>query len=259
MIYFIEVTTINRQTTEKEIGKKMKKKMIIAVMSLLSAICFADTVTNSVDVYDMKVSVRTPVVKLAKATKSSPAYVYRDVETRTLKGKLTLTWVKEEGDDFETVIPALSLYDTKDKANVIDYSIVDTEVNEFGALPFDFSIIGKKMNKSSATFVGVNENVDGENAGYKFLEFVGFGSTLTYKTKVAACIPCGFTLSTGGKCTRISSLSGKVTGMYSCGCGDDSPSKSAQSCGYIDDATGSTPILGCDGTWTAKYNKKLSH
>lgn len=236
----------------------MKKMIIIAVMALMGVCCFADTVTNSVDVYDMKVSVRTPVVKLAKATKKTAAYVYRDVETRTLKGTLTLTWVKDDGDDFETVIPALSLYDAKTKEEAIDYAIVDTEVNELGVLPFDFSILGKTMNKSTATFVGVNDAVDAEHSGYKFLEFVGFGSTATFKTKVDVCIPCGITTTTGGKCVRISSLSGKVTGMYSCGCGADSPSSAAQSCGYIDDDNGATPFVGCDGTWTAKYNKKLS-
>ena len=237
----------------------MKKMMIMAALALMGGFCLADTVTNAVDVYDMKASVRTPVVKLAKATKKTPAYVYRTVETRTLKGTLTLTWVKEEGDDFETVIPALSLYDTKTKDKVVDYTIVDTEVSEFGALPFDFSIYGKSMNKASGTFVGVDESVDADNAGYAFLEFVGFGSTTSSKTKVEVCGPCGISTTTGGNCVRIASLSGKVTGMYSCGCGEDSPSAAAQSCGYVTTDAGATPLLGCDGTWTAKFNKKLSH
>ena len=235
----------------------MKKLMIIAVMALTGVICNADTTTNAVDVYDVTASIRTPVIKLAAATRTASAYVYRDLETRKLKGYLTLTWVKEDGDDYETVIPALTLKDTKTGVDV-DYAIVDSEVNEFGALPFDFSIYGKSMNKAGATFVGVDESVTSEVSGYKFLEFVGFGSTLSYKTTVPVCAPCGITTATSGRCTRISKLSGKVTGMYSCGCGVDSPSKSAQSCAYIPGEDGATPLMGCDGTWTAKYNKKLS-
>ena len=240
----------------------MKKIIVMAMTAITAAFGYSDTVTNAVDVYDVTASVRTPVVKLAKATKNAAAYVYRDVENRKLKGTLTLTWVKEDGDDFEAVIPTLSLYDTKNgAASTVEYTIVEDEETTRGVTPFDFSILGKKMEKAGAIFVGVDESVDEGNSGYKFLEFSGFGSTTTVKTKttVEACGPCGISSTTTGKCVKISKLSGKVTGMYSCGCEEDSPSSAAQSCGFIDDETGATPLMGCDGTWTAKWNKKLSH
>lgn len=239
----------------------MKKIIAMAMTAVMAAFCYSDTVTNAVDVYDVTASVRTPVVKLAKATKKTAAYVYRDVENRTLKGTLTLTWVKEDGDDFETVIPALSLYDKKNgTASTVEYAIVGENEATRGVTPFDFSILGKKMEKAGAIFVGVDETADADNSGYKFLEFAGFGSTTTVKTKTTteACGPCGISTTTTGKCVKIAKLSGKVTGMYSCGCGTDSPSAAAQSCGFINDDTGATPLMACDGTWTAKWNKKLS-
>ena len=239
----------------------MKKIIAMAMTAMMAVFGYSDTVTNAVDVYDVTASIRTPVVKLAKATKKTAAYVYRDVEKRTLKGTLTLIWVTEDGDDFETVIPTLSLYDKENgAASAVEYAIVGDEESTRGATPFDFSILGKKMEKAGAIFVGVDESVDEDNSGYKFLEFSGFGSTTTIKTKTTteACGPCGISSTATGKCVKIAKLTGKVTGEYSCGCGVDSPSAAAQSCGYIDDETGATPLMGCEGTWTAKWNKKLS-
>lgn len=241
----------------------MKKIIAMAMTAVMAAFCYSDTVTNAVDVYDVTAKVRTPIVKLAKASKKVAAYVYRDVETRTLKGTLTLTWVKEDGNDFETVIPALSLYDKGyGTDSTVEYKIVGESEATRGTTPFDFSILGKKMEKSAAIFVGVDESVNEANAGYKFLEFSGFGTTATVKTTTTTevCGPCGVSTTTTGKCVKISKLNGKVTGMYSCGCEDKSPSAAAQSCGFIDDDTnsGATPLVGCDGTWTAKWNKKLS-
>jgi hypothetical protein len=238
----------------------MKKIIAMAMTAVMAAFCYSDTVTNAVDVYDVTAKVRTPVVKLAKATKNTAAYVYRDVESRTLKGTLTLTWVKEDGDDFEDVIPALSLYDKGyGTDSTVDYKIVDEDETTRGVTPFDFSILGKKMEKSAAIFVGVDETVDESNAGYKFLEFSGFGTTATVKTKTIIPGCCGFTSTGTSVCKKINTLSGKVTGMYSTGCDADSPSAAAQSCGFIDDGTGATPLVACDGTWAAKWNKKLSH
>lgn len=240
----------------------MKKIIAIAIASMMTAFGYSDTVTNAVDVYDIAATIRTPVVKLAKATGTTAAYVYRDIENKALRGTLTLTWVKEDGDDFETVIPTLSLYDKKiGKLSTIEYRIVGEEEATRGVTPFDFSILGKSMTKAGAIFVGVNDAVNGDNDGYKFLEFAGFGSTTTVRTKtvIEGCGPCGISTTTTGKCVKINKLSGRVTGMYSCGCGTDSPSSAAQSCGFITSDAGSTPIMACDGVWTASFNKKLSH
>jgi len=238
----------------------MKKIIAMAITAMMAVFCYSDTITNAVDVYDVTATIRTPVAKLAKATKSRAAFVYRDVESRTLKGTLTLTWVKEEGDDYEAVIPSLSLYDKKyGTDSTVEYTIVGEDEATRGIMPFDFSILGKNMEKASAIFVGVDENVDEDNSGYKFLEFSGFGTTSTKKIKTLSPGCCGFPAIGTASCKKISSLSGKVTGMYSSGCGEDSPSNLAQSCGFIDDVLGVTPIIACEGTWTAKFNKKLSH
>lgn len=216
------------------------KKLIAALASVAVGVAVAadSVVTNAVDVYDLTAKIKTPVIK------SSGDAVYKTYATRTLKGHIYATWISE-GDDEPYCVYDVELADGK---TAIPFEVLP------GA---EFSVMGKKMNGSAATFELENAEADEDNAGYCWLAFSGNGSTATQKINTPVCLPCGGEATTKTKCLKVSSLSGNVVGKYSCGCGDVSPAYATAECG-ADDLT-PTAINGCHGTWTAKYNKKLSY
>lgn len=226
----------------------MKKLMIIAALAAAGTV-FADTtaVTNALDVYDFKASVQTPVTKYDKKTG-----VYKVYETRKLQGYFTVTWVTEYEGGIEVRsygIPGVTLWNSSDKSK----AVVPFDVVPMGG---DFSLMGKKMNVSSVCFTIVDRDVGPESAGFKSLAFAGKGGVKDYKVATVVCKPCGITDTAKVVCRKVYSLSGNAVGLYSCGCGAESPSCEVAECGYDEDEA--TPINGCWGTWSAKYNAKLS-
>jgi len=224
----------------------MKKLIAIAAVAFCASV-FAKqntVVTNALDVYDVKVTVKAPVVKYDKK-----AGVYKTYETRKLQGYFYVNWVTEYGN--ETVsygIPDVELYEVSGKTKTyVPFEIVRRS---------DLSIYGKKLTGTTATFTAVNKEASATKAGCCELSFAGIGSTKDYKVVQQACGPCGITSPVKTNCRKAYSFSGNVVGAWSCGCGSESPSYLAAECGLDEDAP--TPINGCYGSWSAKYNKNLS-
>lgn len=224
----------------------MKKLIMFAAVAAMCIAANAVTVvTNAVDVYNVKMSLKVPTVKYDKKVG-----VFKSYEARKLTGDLVYYWISEDdGTNINQYVDvSFAAADSKNKGQTLKFSVVGDRS--------DFSLMGKKLSEGTMTLNMIGEGVSVTNSGYMSMACVGKGSTKDYKTAVEICGACGITSTTAGKCRKVTSVSGNVVGAYSCGCGDESPAFAKTECGYAEDLP--TAVNGFYGTWTAKYNKKLS-
>jgi len=191
------------------------KKLIIALGLVASTVAMA-----SVDEYSF-----TSTVKVPNVAGNARSGYYRQYASVKYTGTLIV-----DSDDPTAVTGVLELSNKKGQTFKADLDAEAVAV-----------LTGKKLNVPAVQFSAGSVDTDGFA-----LCFAGMGSV---KTKTTGCGPCGSVET----CTRVTTMSGYVTGLYDCGCENDQYPVIDGTCDI--DYTKETNIAPVWGQWSAKLVK----
>ena len=231
-------------------GKNYMKKIMIIALCAVMGVCsvFAQT---AIDVYDFKASVKVPVLNGGTRTYAS----------RTFKGYMYFEYDSATNPVSSCYIVAQN---TKSKVtHTIDLT------DGF------YSLMGKSTKKvarptPTVWFVGEDDAAEYDTNTVETHEFIKFislaatGSTKTTKTKTTSCTMCGDAVTMTEYCNKLTSLSGNLNGVMLCECPPEEPgwwhTVIAWFCGQAEGTNEEIRVSEAAfyGTWTAKYNSKLS-
>lgn len=204
------------------------------------------------DVYDMKASLKVPY--LSKGVRS--------YSSQTLQGYLYV----EYADASNTLTSAYMVLVNKKTKVKHEIDVTESFLNMIGKTTGKFGS-DKYAPRSTPTvyLAGADTDVDGDDA-HEFItavQFAGTGSTKDYKTTTTGCSMCGEAVKTTNYCKKLYKMNGSVTGHMDCECPDEedwSHTLVKSLCGFEKDEDGyvRSHFASFWGTWSAKYNQKLS-
>lgn len=227
----------------------MKKLIIAMVVGAMTFMSFADTeiVTN---VYDLSMSLKVPYLKNG----------IRNYAGQKLKGEM---YVVYEEDQIVNVFAEVTNTTTK-VAHSLDMT------SSF------YYLMGKESKKSPRTvptvfFVGQDYEAVATSPKFdahekiSYIALAGTGKLNSIKSVTTGCGVCGQAVSVTEYCNLLWSMSGNVVGVMDCECPDEEEGWShtliTDLCGVyydVDEQVERTHDASFYGTWSAKFNKKLS-
>lgn len=225
----------------------MKKLIIAMVVGAMAFMSFADTevVTN---VYDLSMSLKVPYLKNG----------VRNYAGQKLKGEM---YVVYEEDEIVNAFAEVTNTSTK-VAHSLDLT------SGF------YYLMGKESKKSARTvptvfFQGQDYEVLATmyeaHEKISYIALAGTGKLNSIKSVTTGCGVCGEPVSLTQYCNLLWSMSGNVVGVMDCECPDEedgwSHTLKTVLCGVYydeDDQVERSHDASFYGTWSAKFNKKLS-
>ena len=224
----------------------MKKLITALFMCGIAAMSFAaEELTN---VYDLSIKAKVP-------------YLYngvRSYSSQTLKGLMYATYIDDELTEVHAVV-------TNTKTKVVHTITFDDGF---------YYLMGKetkRIERSTPTvyFGGKDTEIlalrSDAHETIKSIALAGSGSLKSIKSVIVGCGACGTPTKTTEYCNILWSMSGNVVGVMDCACPDDeygwSHTLKTVLCGIYyngDDEAERVHDASFYGTWSAKFNKKLS-
>lgn len=220
----------------------MKKIIAMCAACVIGAAAMSEEITN---VYDLKVSIKAPTLKNG----------IREYRNQTIEGQMFIRY--NDGEMVEVWA------ETKNRSTKIFHETV------FDGEGF-YHLMGKANKYSDRTvptvyLSGADICTDDGHEFIKSICLAGNGVLKTVKTVATGCSFCGEPTKTTTYCNILYSASGNVTGIMDCQCPDDEDdwwhTVKTTLCGvwYGEDVSVErTHDASFWGTWSAKFNSKLS-